>query len=149
MEFKDDMTADDYTPWLTWSMGSKATGLSEGITTLSIEEPEKESLGIPPCTFAGPFIQLLNRKDVRQQLNIPKNFTSPWRLCTHSHGFKYNISAKGSQWIYEELKGSGIEVLKFSGDQDSVVATIGTENWINGMKWKESKEWTYYHLKDN
>jgi len=142
------LTADDYTPWLKWSASSTETEDIEEITTLS-KKPEKESMGIPPCTFAGPFVQLLNRKDVRQQLNIPKNFTSPWRLCTHSHGFKYNKSAKGSQWIYEELVGSGIEVLKFSGDQDSVVATIGTENWINSLNWKESKEWTYYHLSDN
>jgi len=148
MEFQEELTADDYTPWVKWSMGARATAVGEGIATLS-GEPEKEEMGIPPCTYAGPFVQLLNRKDVRQQLNIPKNFTSPWRLCTHSHGFKYNISAKGSEWIYKELKGSGIEVLKFSGDQDSVVATIGTENWINGMNWTESKEWTYYHLKDN
>ena len=39
------------------------------------------------------------------------------------------MSDKGSQWIYEKLKGK-VRALKFSGDIDGAVPTDGTVNWI-------------------
>ena len=82
-------------------------------------------------------------------MNIPSNVTHAWELCsTGQSGFRYKINPKASQWIYEELLGSGIRMLKYSGDQDAVVSTIGTEYWIEGMNLTVSKEWFQYRLPD-
>lgn len=63
--------------------------------------------------------------------------------------FNYTMFEKGSQWIYEELIGKGYRILKFSGDKDGVVPTIGTFGWLNEMNLKITDPWKKYFVKDD
>lgn len=47
----------------------------------------------------------------------------PWRVCTS-----------------EEDK--SLRILVYSGDDDSVCATRGTQMWIDNMKWTATQDWT-------
>lgn len=47
--------------------------------------------------------------------------------------FNYTMLPRGSQWVWEELYGK-YKMLKFSGDMDAAVPTIGSINWINNMQ---------------
>lgn len=108
-EKKHTWSAADYTPW------AAPLGANE----------------LPPCTWGNPMLAYLNGDDVREALHIP-NEVHAWDLCTQE--ITYIIEPKGSQWIYEELKGK-YKMLHFSGDTDGAVPTIGTQNWIADMGW--------------
>ena len=47
---------------------------------------------------------------------------------------------KGSQWIWEDLKGK-YRMLKFSGDIDGVVPTTGSIGWINALGRDVLSDW--------
>lgn len=57
------------------------------------------------------------------------------------------MSSKGSQWVYEALKGK-YRMLHYSGDVDGAVPTQGTRNWIDSMKWNITTEWYPYTIHD-
>jgi carboxypeptidase C (cathepsin A) len=61
-------------------------------------------------------------------LNIPE-YAPDWDMCAD---IDYSENEIGSQWVWEQLKGK-YRMLKFSGDMDGCVPTIGTLNWINAM----------------
>lgn len=67
-------------------------------------------------------------------MNIPDSI-GDWGMCNYT--FNYSSSTKGSQWIWEEMKNSGKDyrLLKYSGDTDGAVPTIGTEHWIKELNW--------------
>lgn len=71
----------DYTPWL-----KRGTGIN----------------ALPPCTWGTPLISYLNDETVKTSLHIPKEVQA-WSMCTDD--IHYAIQPKGSQWIYEALKG--------------------------------------------
>lgn len=58
--------------------------------------------------------------------------------------FNYTLDPLGSQYIWEALLGKGYKLLKYSGDKDMAVPTMGTENWINAMNMQVTKEWRQY-----
>merc|ERR1711957_380872 len=115
----------DYTPWLR--RGNSQTN------------------ELPPCTWGTPLISYLNQADVKAALHIPKE-VQPWNLCTDQ--IHYAIQPKGSQWIYEALKGR-YQMLHYSGDVDGAVPTIGTQNWIADMNWDVKDKWSMYKVNDN
>jgi serine carboxypeptidase-like clade 1 len=53
------------------------------------------------------------------------------------------IQEKGSQWIYEELKGK-YRMLFYSGDIDGAVPTIGSQKWISTLGWETTEDWRPY-----
>jgi hypothetical protein len=62
---------------------------------------------------------------------------------------QYTILEQGSQFVWEEDKGK-YRMLKFSGDKDGSVPTIGSTNWINAMVENTNRttlvEWApWYH----
>lgn len=85
--FKKTFTAQDYTPFLY--KGKSNSG-------------KKHLMDLPPCTFGNPIISYLNSAEVRTKMHIPAN-VQQWDLCQGN--INYTNSQKGSQWIYEQLKG--------------------------------------------
>lgn len=131
------ISSQDYTPWLKW--GKKAEkGLGES--------------GLPPCTFGQQIVDEMNDANIRAELNIPTAHNGPFEFCanTGNTGFAYTMNPIGSQWIWEELLANtdGIRMIKYSGDKDSSVPTIGTEGWINALNLPVEKDWNYYALGD-
>jgi len=79
---------------------------------------------------------------VRALLHIPDNVQA-WDLCTNS--IEYNEQQRGSQWVYEKLKGQ-YRILKYSGDTDGAVPTYGTLQWINELNWNITEKYRPYFL---
>jgi serine carboxypeptidase-like clade 1 len=84
---------------------------------------------LPPCTFGEPLIAWANDDTVKKQLHIP-DYAPDWDMCAD---IDYSENEIGSQWVWEKLKGK-YRMLKYSGDMDACVSTIGTLNWINAME---------------
>jgi len=126
--YKRHYTAADYTPWLFESFTN-----SNGA---------ENSPSIPPCIYGTPVADYLNREDIRELLHIP-DYVQAWELCTDH--INYETSDKGSQWAYEALRGK-YRVLKFSGDTDGSVPTVGTRAWINSTGWKITEAYRPYKL---
>jgi len=59
----------------------------------------------------------------------------------------YNESAEGSVWIYPKLKSKNYKMLFYSGDNDGIVPTQGTQQWINNLGWTVTDEWRPYFYK--
>lgn len=145
------LTTANYTPWTKW-LTKDNLKIVDGTTVLTSEDLDMPKNGMasgaPDCSYGGPFADYMNDPGVREQLNIPEEFTDEWSLCYPGDDFGYEVLPEGSQWIYEDLVGSGIEVLKFSGDNDLVISTMGTEQWLNNLNWEVSREWAPYTLED-
>jgi hypothetical protein len=62
---------------------------------------------------------------VKAQLHI-KPDSPAWDVCSDWVGKNYTKYREGSIEIYKELKGQ-YDILKYSGDADSVVASYGTQ----------------------
>lgn len=101
---------------------------------------------VPPCIFGAPVIEYLNREDVRQALNIP-NKVQAWDLCQGGNlvHWTYEPLRRGSQWIWEGLKGQ-YRMLKFSGDVDGAVPTTGSRGWINSLNRTILQPWREYYV---
>jgi hypothetical protein len=113
-------TYGDYTPWVFNDLNSMNA---------------RRSLGGESAT------SYLTRQDVRDALHIPSKIQS-WSMCSR---ISFPYSEKGSIWAWEELRGQGYKMLKFSGDVDGAVPMAGTRHWIEDTKWEvteESREWT-------
>lgn len=67
-------------------------------------------------------------------------------MCNYT--YVYNTSMNGSQWIWEELHDTGDDYrfLKYSGDVDGSVPTLGTEKWINMLGWDILEAYRPYYL---
>lgn len=88
-----------------------------------------------------------NSTVTRTALHIPDNLLSQnWTMCAN---IDYTILQQGSQFVWEQDKGK-YRMLKFSGDKDGSVPTIGSTNWINAMVENTNRttkvEWApWYH----
>ena len=86
-------------------------------------------------------------------LNIPDNIprnpnTLQWDLCRNADdGFNYEMSAQASQWIWEALMGK-YRFLKYSGDVDAAVGTIGTRWWIDALNLEVLEDYRPYLVKN-
>ena len=104
--YKVGRTMKEYTPWVPSTPVTERHTLGDGLS------------------------HYLNREDVRKALNIPSKAPA-WEQCSN---VDYTMLEKASLWIYKELKNK-YKILKYSGDTDGAVPTIGTERWINKLNW--------------
>jgi serine carboxypeptidase-like clade I len=125
--YKKYFTAADYTPF---SVPKKLHN-------------DKHLKVIPPCVYAKPFIGYLNNQTIRDQLHIDKSAPT-WDIC---NDVNYTTNRAGSIDIYGKLKGK-YRMLKYSGDADGSVPTIGTRNWIRDLNWAVTEEWRPYFIID-
>lgn len=93
----------------------------------------KSSLDYEPCTesFSEDY---LNQVSVKQALHVKS--TVKWEAC--SYKIKYDTvdsTVVSTAPIYNYLidGGFGLNILVYSGDNDGICATIGTQDWIWGL----------------
>ena len=110
--YKVGRTMKEYTPWVPSTHASEHQTLGDGLS------------------------HYLNREDVRKALNIPSKAPA-WEQCSN---IDYTMLQKASLWIYQELKNK-YKILKYSGDTDGAVPTIGTERWINKLDWSVMRDY--------
>jgi len=121
-----DLLGYNYAPWMS---GMKKAQVSD------------------PCPYQSPLVQYFNNDEVRANLHIP-DYVGLWDMCNNT--YNYTASEKGSQWIWEEMKASGqnYRLLKYSGDTDGAVPTIGSEHWINELNWDVLEKYRPYFLEN-
>lgn len=92
-----------------------------------------------------------NKKDVQKDMGVNANYTRTWSACGgHDESFNYTEGRNGTQsiWDNKELY-SKYRMLKYSGTDDSIVATIGTQEWIETLNRSVTRDWSGYKLPDN
>ena len=120
------LTAKRYTPFINRKKSHELGGLKE----------------VPPCVFGGPILDYFNNPLVKQQLNI-KPESPKWDLCQDD--IHYTPQQNATYWIYPKLV-NRYKILKYSGDADGAVPTLGTQNWIADMGWPVTEKWRPYYI---
>jgi len=84
----------------------------------------------------------LNRADVQSAIHV---IGSPvWADCSDNVGNLYNLTdiLAPMMPVYRQLiNSSKLNILVYSGDDDSICATLGTQQWIWNLGSNVSKEW--------
>lgn len=92
-------------------------------------------------TYDAPLKEYFNRQSVRDALHIDPSVKT-FELCTE---IDYTMSREATFYIYEELTKHGkYKILKYSGDSDGVLPTLGTQQWIAELNLKITKPWRAY-----
>lgn len=106
-----------------------------------------------PCAESHLF-NYLNRNDVKTALHV--NTSMDWSMCSDEIMYSEEDSMKPQMVLYEELiLRASIEVdlkmMVYSGDDDSVCSTAGTQYWIYdiGAKVKEGCMWNAWSAVNN
>jgi hypothetical protein len=103
------------------------------------------------CAWDGGFTDHWNNPDVQKDMGVYSNYSRNWTGC-RDPGEKWNYTEgrNGTQsiWDNKELY-SKYRMLKFSGTDDSIVATIGTKEWIETLKRPVKTPWSEYKLTNN
>lgn len=97
-----------------------------------------------PCT-SNYAVAYLNRDDVKAAIHVNKNIN--WSECSDSLRYNYRDGDISMTPIYNYLIDGNysLDILVYSGDDDSVCATIGTQNWIWDLGYNISGDpWTAY-----
>lgn len=82
------------------------------------------------CTYNKALLDYMNSAEVRKALHIPDSYAQ-WAPCKDD--FTYEMYKGASQDVWERLNGK-YRMLKYSGDVDAVVGTLGTLGWIKTTK---------------
>ncbi|XP_019442927.1 PREDICTED: serine carboxypeptidase-like 45 isoform X2 [Lupinus angustifolius] len=82
-------------------------------------------------------ITYLNRKDVQEALHAKLVGIASWSTCSYILKYDMQNLEVPTISILGTLVKSGIRVLVYSGDQDSVIPLLGTRSLVNGLA-KES-----------
>ena len=89
--------------------------------------------------------QYLNLPEVKTAIHVNEKIR--WDLCSDILEYDYDDSEVSTAPIYTELANSGLDLrmLVFSGDNDSVCPTIGTQDWIWDLGFGQANpEWGEY-----
>ena len=93
----------------------------------------------------------LNRDDVKDALHVKKDIK--WSDCSHQvHYSDVDFLVKSTVPYYKYLLDNnnkfGLSILVYSGDDDSVCGTIGTQSWIYnlGYEVKKGREWVDWKI---
>lgn len=123
--------------WALKSALAKADAAAKGEVLLQASAPYE------PCgqEFAATY---LNRADVRAAIHVKSD--AKWELCSNSVGSAYNMTDVMSSMVpvwKELIAGGDLKIMIISGDDDSVCATLGTQQfvWDLGYAPKKNMNW--------
>ena len=134
----------------TWLMNHLLNGLAAEAGDMSIVENMRKSLklepveGYEPCAddYMTSYLALPN---VKQAIHVKDDIV--WADCSRTLRYKQSDGAKSMTPIYNYLIDGkfGLNILVYSGDDDDVCATIGTQSWIWDLGYDVSgKAWQTY-----
>lgn len=88
----------------------------------------------------------LSRDDVKKAMHVNTDIT--WEECSYSVRYDEKDGLKSMVPIYQELinDGNNLNILVYSGDDDSVCGTVGTQSWIWDMGYGKpfGESWAEY-----
>jgi hypothetical protein len=150
----------DYPVCLDPTTGAKKlTAYQARVAYTVLPPPARQALGLPgdptdyePCeeNYADAY---LNRADVKAAIHA--NDQIAWASCSGKTPYgtlKYNYSWSEvyMEPYYQWLVASpmNLRILVFSGDDDSVCGTVGTQSWIYDQGWPivPGTQWTAWEL---
>jgi len=106
----------------------------------------KETIDYEPCS-ENFLVSYLNRADVKEAIHV--NSAVTWEECSTTIKYKTGDRHHDMTPNYNYLIDGkyGLDILVFSGDDDDVCATIGTQDWIWGLGYKVAgKAWEAYEV---
>jgi len=90
----------------------------------------------------------MNRADVKAAIHVKGDIA--WEECSRSVRYSQLDSTKSMVPIYKELldnSNNKLKIVVYSGDDDSVCSTEGTQHWIWGMDYEEfGEKWNQYKV---
>lgn len=89
----------------------------------------------------------LNRDDVKAALHVKSDIT--WSDCSRSIKYSQTDGAKSMVPYYQYLlDNSTIDILVYSGDDDSVCGTVGTQDWIWSLGYspRPGSDWATWNV---
>jgi carboxypeptidase C (cathepsin A) len=96
----------------------------------------------------------LNRADVQQAMHINSEALGNsfhWSQCNGN--IDYNLEDVNAPmqpyWEFLTSCGAELNMMIYSGDDDSICATAGTQRFLWEMNWDVEKEWTAWKTEDN
>jgi carboxypeptidase C (cathepsin A) len=101
-----------------------------------------------PC-IENFFTAYLNRPDVQSQIHVKPG--AKWEMCSNAVSNAYNISDVNAPMMHvweDLLKKGDLNILILSGDDDSVCATLGTQQfvWSLGYPPKAGQNWSPWEV---
>jgi len=86
----------------------------------------------------------LNRADVQSAIHV--NGAVVWADCSDAVGNLYNLTDVLAPMmpVYKQLidSGSKLKILVYSGDDDAVCSSLGTQQWIWNLGYPVTRAWT-------
>jgi len=123
----------------------------QGAKLLEMMNPKLKEAGIDlydPCAEDN-LTTYLNRADVQEAIHA-KPMDNPWSPCTYKLTWRLVDRQSRQMEYYNELVtgGYGLKMLVFSGDDDSICATAGTQEWIYdiGVEVNDDYYWSIWHV---
>lgn len=91
-------------------------------------------------------IEYLNRADVKAAIHVHSDIT--WEECSYTLRYDLKDEFLEMQHYYNDLidGGANINILVFSGDDDAVCATIGTQAWIYDLGYNTTTLWDTWYV---
>lgn len=99
---------------------------------------------LPPCTFGIPLMDFMNDPNVRDQLHIPTT-VQQWAMCKDDFNYTMFENATQSIWDTDSLY-NNYRMMKYSGDKDGCVPTIGSLGWILSLERTVTADWRAWYL---
>ncbi|KAJ8770526.1 hypothetical protein K2173_018017 [Erythroxylum novogranatense] len=98
----------------------------------SQENPQPASQNIDPCVGIKTY-EYLNRKEVQEALHAKLNGVGNWTTCTSVASYDFTNLFIPTIHVVGYLVRSGIRVLVYSGDQDSVIPFMATRSDVHDL----------------
>lgn len=91
----------------------------------------------------------LNRQEVKQALHAKE--TISWSMCSNTLHYNNTNLQIHMEHIYKDLidAGANLRMLVYSGDDDSVCGTIGTQDWLWDLGLSVRQGWQSWEYQDS
>ena len=111
----------------------------------------RKSIGLEPSESYEPcaedyMTQYLNQQSVKEAIHVKTDIV--WTDCSYSLRYKVGDRHHDMTPLYNYLIDGGFDlnILVFSGDDDDVCATIGTQNWIWDLGYDVGTNWKAFEV---